>query len=88
LCAGGARGYDTLVKHWAHEHQVPFEEFAVNHKLDGAWPQAGPRRNRRMYDTFKPHLVLAFPGGGGTENMWNYALQRQAAGDKVKVLRV
>lgn len=35
-------------------------------KFDAA---AGPRRNQRMVDEGKPDLVVAFPGGDGTEDM-------------------
>ena len=35
-------------------------------KFDAA---AGPRRNQRMIEEGKPELVVAFPGGEGTEDM-------------------
>jgi hypothetical protein len=31
--------------------------------------KAGPLRNQRMLDEGRPDLVVAFPGGGGTEDM-------------------
>lgn len=69
VAAGGARGADTLAKRWCEVARIPFVEYAVNIKIDGPWPGAGPNRNRRMYDDFKPDMILAFPGGSGTRNM-------------------
>ncbi len=40
--------------------------YQVDHAVDGPWPNAGPRRNQRMLDSFKPDLVIAFEGGRGT----------------------
>lgn len=69
VAAGGATGVDTLVEQWACRLGVRFKRYAVDHALDGPWPAAGPRRNRRMHDDFQPHEVVAFPGGRGTESM-------------------
>lgn len=35
------------------------EPYPVDEKLDGAWPHAGPRRNRRMLQASRPHQGLA-----------------------------
>ncbi|TAJ89686.1 SLOG family protein [Reyranella sp.] len=75
LAAGGAPGIDTLVEEWALSMGVPFKRYAVDHNLDGPWPGAGPRRNQRMHDDFKPHEVAAFPGGKGTASMCRIAEQ-------------
>lgn len=44
---------------------------------------AGPMRNKQMLEEGKPDLVVAFPGGAGTENM---VKQAKAAG--IRVLRI
>lgn len=66
---GGATGGDTLADDYANEHGLVVRPFPVDHTLDGPWPAAGPRRNKRMYESSKPHLVIALPGGRGTASM-------------------
>ena len=77
LVHGDARGADRLAGEWAKEQGVPFKAYPVEHDLDGEWPGAGPRRNRRMYDDAKPDMVVAFPGGKGTAGMVAYATKQQ-----------
>lgn len=84
VAAGGAPGVDTIVEQWAKDRGVPFKRYAVDHALDGPWPAAGPRRNKRMHDDFKPHEVVSFPGGRGTASMMRIA---RAAGTKVNEVR-
>lgn len=69
LVHGAARGADTLAGAWARQHLTPVESYPVDYALDGRWPAAGHRRNRRMLDASKPDLVVAFPGGRGTAGM-------------------
>src|SRR5688572_3397562 len=40
--------------------------FPVDPVLDGPWPAAGYRRNRRMLEWSKAEVVIALPGGKGT----------------------
>lgn len=62
-------GADNLAIEWAIVNWVSFEEYPVDHQLDGPWPGAGPRRNARMLRLSKPDKVIAFPGGRGTADM-------------------
>ncbi len=62
-------GADRIAKAWAMLRDVPCDEYAVDHALDGPWPGAGPKRNGRMLAASKPHLVMALPGGRGTADM-------------------
>ena len=64
---GAAKGADKLAGDWAVEMQVPCDEFHADWTSHGR--AAGPIRNARMLAEGKPDLVLAFPGGSGTENM-------------------
>lgn len=81
ICHGDAKGFDSLAKTWANERRIT----AVPFKAD--WRKhdkgAGPIRNKQMLEQFQPDLVLAFPGGNGTENMIS---QAKKAG--IKVLRI
>lgn len=66
LCQGGANGADRIARAWAISHDVPY----VTYEAD--WSQgrkAGPLRNQKMLEEFKPDLVVAFPGGRGTADM-------------------
>lgn len=64
LAQGGARGADRLAKEYAESNGIPVVTF------DADWKQfrnaAGPMRNLRMLQHFRPDLVVAFPGGVGT----------------------
>ena len=67
ICHGGARGADILAGGWAAERGVPCTVFPADWGRYGRG--AGPIRNKQMLDEFKPNMVIAFPGGAGTQNM-------------------
>jgi hypothetical protein len=75
---GGAKGADFLGGLWAQMHKVKRITVPADWATHGK--AAGPIRNRRMLTDFKPDLVVAFPGGKGTEDM---VRQAEAAGIKV-----
>lgn len=67
-------GADFLAKAWANaqgERGPTMEEFPANWSKYGR--AAGPIRNQQMLDEGKPHLVLAFAGGRGTDSMCQLA---------------
>lgn len=66
LIHGAARGADRLANDWAKERRVP--RHPVPADWDGLGPAAGPIRNSEMLG-MHPDLVVAFPGGRGTEDM-------------------
>jgi YspA, cpYpsA-related SLOG family len=74
LIEGGALGADRFARKWAQDRGVPVATFEADWSLGRS---AGPMRNRRMLVDGKPHHVIAFPGGRGTENM---VLQAKRAG--------
>lgn len=78
IIQGGAPGADTCAKHWATRNLVPVETVKADWKAHGR--AAGPIRNQRMIDEFRPDIVMAFPGGRGTTDMVERA---KAAGIKV-----
>ena len=67
VIAGGATGADALAEIWAINRGVPRTIFKADWTKHGK--AAGPIRNRQMMSEGKPDMVLAFPGGRGTENM-------------------
>jgi hypothetical protein len=67
IAHGNADGADSLADRWAEEANVPREPFNAEWARYGR--AAGPMRNARMLGSFKPHLVVAFEGGAGTEDM-------------------
>lgn len=71
LVEGGANGADCMAHHWARRNKVETV------REDADWSQygkaAGPIRNQAMLDKYQPDLVIAFPGGRGTEDMVNKA---------------
>lgn len=71
LIHGAAPGADTLAEKWALEMEVPVFGFPADWKKHKR--AAGPIRNKRMIDEGKPHMVIAFPGSDGTENMMRQA---------------
>lgn len=67
IIEGGAPGADTLARCWARQYGVLIRTFLAEWNRYGK--AAGPRRNARMLAEGRPHYVIAFPGGRGTENM-------------------
>ncbi len=74
LMQGGATGADYIAKTWAEKRGV------INHTIKADWKKngraAGPMRNDEMLN-WEPDVVLAFPGGIGTQDMKNRADQRK-----------
>ena len=67
IVQGGASGADELARWFAERKGIPCETFPADWEVHGR--AAGPIRNQRMIDEGKPDLVVAFPGGRGTEDM-------------------
>ena len=68
---GGALGADCFAAEWADKTETPHIQFSADWKAHGR--AAGPIRNREMLEKGRPDVVLAFPGGKGTENMISQA---------------
>lgn len=66
-------GADLHAYKWRTFYGIKGKRYPVDHALDGPWPRAGGKRNRRMYNDAQPQLVIAFPGGKGTSSMVYYA---------------
>ena len=66
LLNGGAPGADQLSTEWAISRGVPYEVFEADWKKHGK--AAGPIRNKLMLAS-GIDVLLAFPGGKGTQNM-------------------
>ncbi len=77
---GGARGIDAIARQWARNRNVPCDTVTADWKTHGR--AAGPIRNRAMLEA-GASLVIAFPGGVGTEDM-----KRQARERGVRVIEV
>jgi hypothetical protein len=71
---GAARGADTLADDWAKAHNILVEAYPADWNKHGK--SAGSIRNRQMLVDGKPDVVIAFPGGKGTENMIRQAKHR------------
>lgn len=67
IIQGGARGADTFAAQWAASRAVPNWEFKADWERYGRG--AGAVRNGIMLKDGKPQLVIAFPGGNGTQDM-------------------
>jgi hypothetical protein len=72
IAQGGAMGADYLATLWARQNKIPNAEYPANWKRDGK--AGGPKRNEWMLRDSHPNLVVAFPGGKGTEHMVKIAL--------------
>ncbi len=68
---GNARGADKLVDAWARKRGVQPVSCEALWSFHGR--SAGPRRNGAM-TLLRPKLVVAFPGGTGTQDMIDRAL--------------
>lgn len=68
---GGATGADRIARDWALATIIPVTTVPADwDRFDNA---AGPLRNSRMLQEFKPDVLLALPGKTGTLNMINQA---------------
>jgi len=74
LVHGGAPGADQLCHEWAAQNGVEHVEYRADWAQHGR--AAGPIRNRKMLDNEQPHILIAFPGGRGTEDCIAAALER------------
>ena len=77
---GGARGADSLAGQIAEAKGIPVEVHHADWETHGK--AAGFIRNQKMLDS-GVHMVLAFPGGAGTEDM-----KRRAKDAGVLVLEI
>lgn len=73
VVTGGARGADALGADWAAARGIDQTVMRADWAKHGR--SAGFVRNIAMANT-KPELVVAFPGGKGTEHMVRVALKR------------
>ncbi len=68
---GGARGADYIAAHWCEINDV--DCLRVPAKWTAHGDSAGPIRNKRMRDRYRPDAAVAFPVAGaanvGTHNM-------------------
>ena len=65
---GAARGADSLAGYWATDRNgISIKEYPAD--WDKYGKSAGYKRNSDMLNSEKPDLVVAFPGGKGTEMM-------------------
>lgn len=75
IIQGGASGADALARDWARENGIAL--ITMPAMWDTFGRKAGPIRNGWMLRFCRPDVVLAFPGGRGTQNMVE---QAKAAG--------
>lgn len=64
---GAARGADTLASDYAVEHLIKQLSFPADWGTYGR--SAGYYRNLQMLEEGEPDLIIAFPGGVGTQMM-------------------
>lgn len=67
IAQGGASGADRQAALWANATDTACETYPADWATHGR--AAGPIRNKQMLDEFGPDLVVAFPGGTGTQDM-------------------
>lgn len=75
LAHGGASGVDEISAEFACQQGWPVIEYKADWKKYGN--SAGPIRNEEMLFKFKPHMLIAFPGGKGTLNCINNAKSKE-----------
>ena len=69
VISGGASGADTCGELWAQASKIPVKRFVAD--WDGFGKRAGMLRNRQMAEY--ADAVVLFPGGRGTDNMFDVA---------------
>lgn len=66
LVTGGATGADAHAEAWACRHRVQLSRWAVTKEQWQEGYSAGPRCNEMALAATMPDLLVAFPGGTGT----------------------
>ena len=66
---GNAKGADWLAGKWAEKNKIHHTGDTYSADWGTFGKAAGMIRNKRMLDEESPDLVVAFPGGRGTEGM-------------------
>jgi len=74
LVHGNAPGADHLAEQWAKKRQVMYTGVPAPWKVLGK--AAGPLRHSYMLDKSTPDVVIAFPGGTGTADMFGKAQRK------------
>jgi hypothetical protein len=64
---GGARGADLLAGEWCNRRNIPCWVFPAAWETYGK--ASGHLRNAQMLTVGRPDIVVAFPGGRGTNDM-------------------
>ena len=77
-------GADRWADEWAFDRGVQVARCPANWRLHGS--AAGPVRNKRML-RLQPTIVVAFPGGSGTESLVKQATDI-AFGDRPVILQI
>lgn len=72
LLSGNCIGVDRDAEAWARNHKISIKLFIPDWVSQGK--KAGPLRNQEMAD--EANCCICFPGGLGTEDMRNKAIQR------------
>jgi hypothetical protein len=73
VIVGSRKGVDRDAFEWAMERERMATIVPARWTTGGARRGEGPLRNRRMTEKFSVHVVLAFPGAEGTEDMKSVA---------------
>lgn len=81
IISGCAKGADTLAIEWAKSNNILCLEYPADWNKYGK--KAGPIRNQQMIEEAFPNLVIAFPGGTGTNDMI-----KRARSNKIDVIQV
>jgi len=74
LAHGGATGYDTLCAEFACANGWPVKCYEADWKAYGK--AAGHIRNSYMLQDFKPDILISFPGGNGTRDCTQKAIDK------------
>ena len=73
IIQGGANGADKLAREYAKLKHLEYTTVIAEWDKHGR--AAGPIRNRQMLQMFPEAIVLAFPGGAGTDNCVKTAVE-------------
>lgn len=77
---GAAKGADSLADRWARDREIPVQPVPAD--WDQYGKAAGHIRNAEML-LMGPDRVVAFPGGRGTDNMVQQAMNARIAVQRI-----
>lgn len=83
---GGASGWDRLARQWAAKRGIRWKTVRAEWRTYGR--VAGPIRNGKILREERPDIVIAGPGGDGTQDMVDQTKAAIKNGARIRLIEI